>query len=389
MKIFIFFYTIYGAAHFYAFLKIKSVFHISTLQGVFLGLFLLFMTFSPSIIHSYSLRNSETLPRVFAYFGYIWMALLVFFISTSVIFDLYNLIVRLSGFILQKDLNRIVISPILAFFIPVFLSIGFNIYGYFEAKDLQVERLAVETTKLPEGVNKLTIVQISDLHLGTFIRGKALNKVIKEIENVKPDIIVSTGDFLNAEVNHIDYLAGELKKVRTKLGKFAVTGNHEFYAGITNSLEFMQAAGFTILRGEGITVKNLINIAGVDDPTWESMNPSGTTPEKEILSKLPSDIFTLLLKHRPDIDKKSLGFFDLQLSGHTHKGQIFPINLATMFLYQPHAGYKDLPKGSAIYVSRGAGTAGPPVRFLSPPEVTIIEIVSIKETQKSNFKNQN
>jgi hypothetical protein len=81
------------------------------------------------------------------------------------------------------------------------------------------------------------------------------------------------------------------------------------------------------------------------------------------------------------VDNNSLGLFDLQLSGHTHKGQIFPINLITTVLFHHHAGYIKLPKGSAIYVSRGAGAAGPPIRFLSPPEIAIIEVVSVKESQ--------
>ncbi|MBI4697337.1 MAG: metallophosphoesterase, partial [Nitrospirae bacterium] len=100
--------------------------------------------------------------------------------------------------------------------------------------------------------------------------------------------------------------------------------------------------------------------------------------EKDILSGLPANLFTLLLKHRPDVDKDALGFFDLQLSGHTHKGQIFPFNLFMMLLFDPIAGYRGLAKGSALYVSRGAGTTCTPVRFLSRPELTIVELVADK-----------
>jgi predicted MPP superfamily phosphohydrolase len=95
-----------------------------------------------------------------------------------------------------------------------------------------------------------------------------------------------------------------------------------------------------------------------------------------VLAGLPAGLFILLLKHRSDVEEDSLGLFDLQLSGHTHKGQIFPMHLATMFLFKHHTGFIELSKGSAIYVSRGTGTAGPPVRFLSAPEVTIIDIVA-------------
>jgi predicted MPP superfamily phosphohydrolase len=116
-----------------------------------------------------------------------------------------------------------------------------------------------------------------------------------------------------------------------------------------------------------------MNIAGVDDPA----RPYRTLKndfEKALLSTLPRDGFTLYLKHQPVIDPSTLGLFDLQLSGHTHKGQIFPFNLATKLFYSMHSGLTELGKGSLLYVSRGSGTWGPPVRFLSPPEVTLIEL---------------
>jgi len=383
MIIFLFFYTAYALANFYVFLKIKYTFYPATPVSIFLGLFLLFITLSPFLIHLYSLRSQRTLSRVFAYIGYMWVALVAFFFTTGILFDLYNLIIYISEFLLQKDLSRIMVSSISTFFIPFFLSIVFSAYGYFEAKKLRVERLTVKTSKLPEGVNKLTIAQISDLHLGIFNREETLERVIGVIKDVKPDLIVSTGDLLDAEVNHVDYLADRLKRVQARLGKFAVIGNHEFFGGIVHSLKFMQEAGFRVLRGEAVTIQNLINIAGVDDPTIKSFKYSRTNlNEREILSTLPSNIFTLLLKHRPSTNKDALGLFDLQLSGHTHKGQIFPISLATRFIFHYHTGYLELPGGSAIYVSRGAGSAGPPVRFLSPPEIAIIEIVSAKETQR-------
>lgn len=378
MIIFFLFYTAYGLANFYVFLKIKYTFHPATPVNIFLGLFLLFMTISPFLIHLYSLRRGGTLSRVFAYIGYMWVALVAFFFSAGILFDLYNLIIRMSEFLLQEELSRIMLTPTSAFLIPLFLSVTFSAYGYFEAKKLRIERLTVKTSKLPDRISKLTIAQISDLHLGIIVREKRLDRVIKEIEDAKPDLIVSTGDLLDAEVNHIDYLAERLKRVQARLGKFAVTGNHEFFGGIVHSIKFLQEAGFMVLRGEAVTLQNLINIAGVDDPTIKSFKYSRTNlNEREIISPLPSNLFTLLLKHRPCTNKDAIGLFDLQLSGHTHKGQIFPINLITTFLFHNHAGYKSLSKDSAIYVSRGTGTAGPPVRFFSPPEITIIEILRV------------
>ncbi len=381
MIIFFLLYVIYLFQHFYLFLKINSFSQMSAGANTLLGLFLFFMTISPLLIHLYSLRGSTKSSRVFAYIGYLWMAIIFFFFPTALLFDFYNLLVRLSGSLLQQDLSGIILSPLSAFFLPLFISTVITIYGYFEAKNLQVERLNLKTSKLPEGIDRLTIAHISDLHLGLIVRENILDKVIREIETAKPDLIVSTGDLLDGEINHIDYLAERIEKVHARLGKFAAAGNHEFFAGLEHSLKFIENAGFIVLRGRGITVQGLINIAGVDDPVGKNMTPPKnivSESQKEILSKLPSGLFTLLLKHRPDIDKNALGLFDLQLSGHTHKGQMFPFNFVTKFFFHVHTGYTTLSNGSAIYVSRGAGTTCSPVRFLSPPEITIIEL--IKET---------
>lgn len=130
-----------------------------------------------------------------------------------------------------------------------------------------------------------------------------------------------------------------------------------------------------MLRGEGLSIDGVINIAGVDDPQVIKYGNLKGTPENVLLAGLPRERFTLLLKHRPFIDQKSLGFFDLQLSGHVHKGQIFPFSIITGLYYPIQAGLATLPDNSRLYVSRGSGTWGPPIRFLSPPEITIIELV--------------
>jgi len=119
-------------------------------------------------------------------------------------------------------------------------------------------------------------------------------------------------------------------------------------------------------------------IAGMDDLTANRYDLHGDFFEHQMLSRIPEDRFVLLLKHRPLLNETSQGLFDLQLSGHTHKGQIFPFSLLTRLFYHIHPGLTRLREGSFAYVSRGSGTWGPPVRFLSPPEVTLIEIVKAR-----------
>jgi len=384
MIIFLAFNVIYGLGNLYLFFKVSNIFNLGIYEDIFLGFFIFLMASSPIFIHQYSLKGSEIKSRIFLHIGYLWMAFIVVFSPFGVLLDSYNFIVQHAVFLFGKDLNSIIISQHSTFFIPFILSVTFSIYGFFEAKRLKVEKLTINTSKLPSGIARITVAQIADLHLGIITGDKTLNKVIKEIENVKPDLIVSTGDLLDSSVKHIDYLSEKLKDINAPLGKFAVIGNHEFYAGLKHAVKFIGDSGFILLRNYGENVRGIINIAGVDD-LGDAANglPENikSSLEREILAGLSPDFFTILLKHRTDVSNDSLGFFDLQLSGHTHKGQIFPINLLTCFIFEHHAGFKKLEKGSAIYVSRGAGTAGPPVRFLSPPELTIIEIVNIKEIQ--------
>jgi len=195
------------------------------------------------------------------------------------------------------------------------------------------------------------------------------------VRRAQPDILVSTGDLLYGQINDISRMADKIGSIRTPYGKYAVTGNHEFYAGIGRSLAFTEEAGFTVLRGDKLEIPGLIIMAGVDDVTANRFGRHGRISEKQLLSDLPGDRFVVLLKHRPLVEKGSEGLFDLQLSGHTHGGQIFPFSLIIKLLYPIDRGLLSLRDGAFLYVNSGSGTWGPPMRFLVPPEVSIIDLV--------------
>jgi len=136
--------------------------------------------------------------------------------------------------------------------------------------------------------------------------------------------------------------------------------------------------GFTVLRGETYDIAGIITVVGIDDPTGKYFGLYRGVSEKTLLSHNSNKKFVLLLKHMPVVSKEAVGLFDLQLSGHTHGGQIFPFSLITRLFFPYHAGLIPLSHGSQLYVSRGSGTWGPPIRFLSPPEVTLIKLVHAK-----------
>ena len=186
-----------------------------------------------------------------------------------------------------------------------------------------------------------------------------------------PNVIVSTGDMTDASPERLAEDVRMLAEVRAPLGKFAIFGNHEFYNGIDNSTRFHEAAGFVLLRQQAVEPDSHLRIVGVDDPAGGS---ASRNDEDAVLPAQADGLFTLLLKHRPQAAQGSLGRYDLQLSGHTHGGQIFPFHVFSRLAFPLGPGLHQLTERSALYLSRGSGTWGPPMRVLAPPEVTIIRL---------------
>jgi len=367
------FFTLYGLLHYYLYRKLTRALSVTQPYHALILVFFLLMLFAPVIVNILAKQNSHLLATYLGYIGYTWMGALFLFFSIHLLIDIYHgivLVLSKSPWHIPTALNP---GNKVSFFFAVLLSIGIIIYGSFEAKDIKAERITLKTEKLPPGVKRLRIVQISDIHFGVVNGVSLARKIVEKIDGLDPDILVSTGDLTDRALSDKESVAGLFEGLKAPYGKYAVTGNHEFYAGIHAAVEFTEKAGFKMLRNEGIEVADLVNVVGVDDPAGKRLGIGANVPESEILGKFSNDKLTLLLKHRPVITEKSKGMFDLQLSGHLHKGQIFPFSLITSLLFPYHDGLYPLEGHSYLYVSRGTGTWGPPVRFLASPEITVIE----------------
>lgn len=372
---FITFFAVYGGVHVYAFLKARAALQFGTVPGIFVALFMVCMTLAPFVIRMSEKYGFETVARVFSYLGYAWLGILFLFFSSSLMLDMYRLCIKAGEFLLHLDIVRLRPAAGVQFFVPLCIALVIAAYGYFEAQDIKTEKITVYSDKITQAAGRVRIVQISDLHLGLIIGEARLRRVLQAVKDAKPDIIVSTGDLVDGQINGMSGLAEMFAGTNPPYGKYAVTGNHEFYAGLEQALAFTRKSGFRVLRNEAVDIGGVLIIAGVDDRAVRPRTVIGDGAAKEMLSQLPRGTFTLLLKHRPLVDKDSVGLFDLQLSGHVHKGQIFPFSIATKLYYPVDAGLAAIGGGSQLYVSRGTGTWGPPIRFLSPPEITVIDLV--------------
>lgn len=381
---YIVFFGLYSCFHLFVFLKLKKALNPGLVATIAIVAFMVLMVAAPALVRILERQQLDTTARLLAYIGYLWMGLLFLLVAWSLALDAFRLAVWTAAKLSGSELAALRLTARQAFTIAALVSATIVVYGFVDALHIRSEHIIIDTDKLPAGTERFRIVQISDVHLGLIVGKKRLARIIDTVQAARPDLLVSTGDLVDGQPNELAELAQMLRRVPAAYGKFAVTGNHEFYAGIDHSVQFTADAGFTVLRGETADVAGILNIAGVDDPAGTYRGLSRMVNEKQLLSGLRNDRFTVLLKHRPWLEADATEWFDLQLSGHTHKGQIFPFSLIVQRVYPRMAGLIEIDRNRHLYVSRGTGTWGPPVRFLASPEVTVIDLVGPAGRQNSS-----
>lgn len=374
MTVFLILYiSIYLLMHAYAFYHARLSLQYGRKTIAFTVLFSLFMVASPIIVRLAERNGFETGARLLAYAGYTWMGILFLFVAVACFYDVFA-VGKWCLLTLRKKPAAMPARYRRRRFL-VQLAIVLVIYGYglYEANRIRTVRITISSPEIAQGTGRLRVAQISDVHLGLIVREGRLAKILDKVKEAEPDLLVSTGDLVDGQLNNLTAVEKMLAQVNPPFGKLAVTGNHELYAGLPEALEFTKNAGFLILRDEVINV-NGISFVGVDDLAPERVGEKTEGKELELLRRQRRNVFTVLLKHRPVVNPKSVGLFDIQLSGHTHKGQIFPFNLFTWLTF-PYPGGMTMLDAGYLYISNGSGTWGPPIRFLAPPEVTIIDLV--------------
>ncbi len=355
---------VYGTMHFYALSKVWLVFSHSLGLGLALALGGLVMTLSPLIIWFMEKQSWHGATVVAFWVTYIWMGFLFLFCSIALIYDLGHALATLMGF-------KWFLNETMAVLTVGLLALEMLGYGLVEARQIQIEEIKITSSKLASG--RVTIAQISDLHLGMMLGNEFIERIMTRLQEIQPDIVVATGDIVDGQGDDLDALAKQFHSLQSTKGAYAVIGNHEFYAGLENSLRFLRRAGFTVLRGESAVAAGIVFV-GIDDSTAGTLGHEARVDTKKALSSVSKDNFIVLLKHQPVVDSETP--FDLQLSGHIHGGQIFPFGLLTRLVYGVRTGLTRLADGRWLYVSRGTGTWGPPIRIFAAPEITLITVES-------------
>ena len=238
-----------------------------------------------------------------------------------------------------------------------------------------VREYEVAMPGLPKERDGMVVVQISDLHLGTQIGRGWLEKLVAQVESLQPDLLVVVGDVIDGNVSRVAPFVPVLKKFNAPLGVWAVTGNHEFYAGLEPSVALLESAGFKMLRGASAEVAPGLVLAGVDDLTAQEQAGLGAGGLNQALTNRPPGA-TILLSHTPKrLAPEETGGVNLMLSGHTHNGQIWPFNYLVKLRY-PWVGGRYQAGDTTVIVCRGTATWGPRMRLWRPNELVRITLRS-------------
>jgi len=245
---------------------------------------------------------------------------------------------------------------------------GFGAWRAYAPAD--VTELTVKLPRLPSALEGFTIAQVTDIHVGPNIRRQFMDDMVGRVNALKPDLVAITGDLVDGDIPTLGHSVAALQNLKARYGRYFITGNHEYFSGDEDWCAAVQGLGVDVLRNRHQTIGDAggaFVLAGVDD--WSAAYDLDTA-----LQGRNPDLPVVLLAHQPANFQEAVGKgVDLQLSGHTHGGQMFPFNLVVAMAFPYSAGSYRHGQGQ-LYVSRGTGFWGPPFRTGSPPEIVKVTL---------------
>ena len=373
---FIIFFSLYTLINSYVFIRgWQALSYLPFLKPFFVIVFLLF-SFSYIFVKIFADKLPAFIHDPFLWIGSSWFAFLLYFVLILFLIDLTRLIDNFLPFLpvpLSKptDLTKFYLGAGVTVLVLLFAAAGFINRTNFKVKTLELT-LPKKNSELTE----LNIVMFSDLHLSPINDETFLNKIVGKVNRLNPDIILLPGDIVDdkAEILKRNGIGPGLKKLKSKYGAFSCTGNHEFINGVEGTVNFAREYGITVLQDEFIKIENLFYVIGREDVSKGNFTREKRKQLNDIVAGINDSLPLILLDHTPvRLNEAVENKIDLQLSGHTHNGQMFPLNFITNLIYEVSRGY--IKKGNTqFYVSSGVGSWGPPVKLASDAEIVNLKI---------------
>ncbi|HAD82456.1 MAG: hypothetical protein A2509_08760 [Candidatus Edwardsbacteria bacterium RIFOXYD12_FULL_50_11] len=320
--------------------------------------------------------GSSVFTDILVWTGSFWLAVMLYGFLASVLSDILLLAANLFKVKTLQFLLTGAAWKLWTFLVTAGLILIITLAGFFNACNVRVKKLEINIPKNAGQFKELNITMASDIHLGTIIGNGRLGRLVDKINATDPDLVILAGDIVDEDIGPVIRrdMGKKLKEIQARYGVIGITGNHEYIGGVKKAVEYLEAHGIKMLMDDKVLIADALWIVGRKDRSGARFDGSPRKPLKDILSGLDQNLPVILLDHQPFAleDAVSNGA-DLQLSGHTHHGQLWPLNLITNRVYEKSWGY--LKKGSThYYISSGAGTWGPPVRIGNSPEIVSLKI---------------
>jgi len=320
--------------------------------------------------------SNGVVSQALEWIGAYWFGAMVYFLLIVILIDLFrsiNHFIPLIPTALRQNLQQLnLITGIAAIAVVTIILV----IGHWNASHPQTKTVEIDIPKKAKA-ETMTIAFASDIHLGSFVGQSQLRQLVELMNANRPDVILFGGDMLDEDLAPVIHrnLGQCLEELKAPLGKFTVPGNHEFIGGIEKATQYLEDHGITVLRDEVLQLANGVWIVGRDDNDSKHYgNRILRLALKELISKINPAQPIIVLDHQPlNLSESVANRVDLQLSGHTHNGQLWPINYITAKVYRISRGYQKI-NGTHFLVSSGFGTWGPPIRLASRSEVYLIKL---------------
>jgi uncharacterized protein len=248
--------------------------------------------------------------------------------------------------------------------------------GYINAVHPRIKTIVIDVPKSAGARKTLDVALVTDIHLGTIISNSRLQKMVDMVNVLRPDIVLLGGDMVDEDLSPVieNNLGELLRTIHSRYGTYAITGNHEYIGGVEPACRYLSEHGITMLRDRAELIDGSFYIVGREDRSIGQFAGKRRLPLESIMKAVDRSLPVIMMDHQPSQlhDAAACGV-DLQLSGHTHHGQLWPFNYITGLVYEISWGLKRID-GANIYVSSGYGSWGPPSRTGNTPEVVHIQL---------------
>jgi predicted MPP superfamily phosphohydrolase len=383
MKIVLFFtlfFLIFGSSGYYVYLRLTRAFAGTFVSGKWFAVLYIFLMLSFIIGKTVEHYSIGTLSHVLVGLGAVTLGVFFYALLFTLFIDLLRLINGLITFfpaaIRSHPANAAFYTGL--FGVAVVLLVFAR--GYYNAYSPRLTELELKIHKPAANFDTLNVVAVSDIHLGTMVNESKLTRLIRTVNSLNPDLMIIAGDNVdnNIKVVKHDRLLEYFKEINTRYGIFSCLGNHEYISGAQHYLGYFEQNGIRMLRDSVVELPVGLYIIGRDDVSAYRHSTQKRKSLDELTENIDFDKAVIVLDHQPyRLDKTAALPVDFQFSGHTHNGQIWPLNYVTHRLFEKSWGY--LRKGTThFYVSAGFGTALIPIRLASQSEVVHIRIINEK-----------